>query len=355
MRRDEPSWWYPARDGPIGRGAGWQAVALAPVAALYGLISGRRLSGPPRYRAARPVVCVGNLTVGGSGKTPLAIAIAGLLREQGTAPWFLSRGYGGRLVGPHLVDVGRDRALDVGDEPLLLAAHAPVIVARDRIAGAKLIEHLAPADAVIVMDDGLQNPALAKDLTLCVVDQRRGIGNGRVVPAGPLRAPVALQIKRIDAMVVVRPLSGPDTATGRDGIEHVLRHAFPGPVLMAETKPVGDLAWLSQRPVIAYAGIANPTRFFDLVTALGGILHSRVVFPDHHPLSEAEAADLLGAAASSRAQLVTTAKDAARLTGEGGTRGRLHAESRIVPIVTDLADRERERLASLLRGVLARR
>jgi tetraacyldisaccharide 4'-kinase len=300
-------------------------------------------------------VCVGNLTVGGSGKTPLAIAIAGLLSDLNTTPWFLSRGYGGRLIGPHVVDPSRDRALDVGDEPRLLAAHAPVVVARDRIAGAKLIEQLAPANAVIVMDDGLQNSALVKDLTLCVVDQRRGVGNGRVFPAGPLRARVAEQIKRIDAMVVVRPPSGRETAAGQDGIEHVLRHAFPGPVLMAETKPVGDFEWLTLRPVIAYAGIANPDRFFDLVTALGGALQSRHAFPDHHPFSDAEAEDLVGAAAAANAQLVTTSKDAARLSGESGHRGRLHAQSRIIPIMTDLANRERERLASLLRGVLARR
>ncbi|MGU3542062.1 tetraacyldisaccharide 4'-kinase, partial [Methylobacterium sp. A52T] len=178
-----PAFWAAGPDHPAAR-------ALAPVGAVYGALAARRMD-RPGARAGCPVLCLGNFTLGGAGKTPAALAVAGLVAELGAAPAFLSRGYGGRLAGPVRVDPAHHAAADVGDEPLLLARLVPAIVARDRPAGAALCRSLG-AD-VVVMDDGLQNPSLAKDLSLAVVDGPAGLGNGLPFPAGPLRAPLARQ------------------------------------------------------------------------------------------------------------------------------------------------------------------
>ena len=188
----EPAFWW--------REAGLAAGLLAPLAAVYGAVASARLR-QSGARAAVPVICIGNLTVGGAGKTPLTLTLARLLQAAGDAPFLLSRGYGGRLAGPLQVDPVRHRAADVGDEPLLLARVAPAFVARDRVKGAQAA--VAAGAGVIVMDDGFQNPSLQKSFSVLVVDARRGIGNGRVVPAGPLRAPLAAQLARADALVVV--------------------------------------------------------------------------------------------------------------------------------------------------------
>src|SRR5215471_2279010 len=187
----EPAFWW--------REPGLLAALLAPLGALYGAVAALRLQLPGR-RARVPVVCVGNLTLGGSGKTPTAIAIARMLQAAGDRPVFLTRGYGGRLAGPVLVTPSHTAA-EVGDEPLLLARVAPTIVARDRVTGAAAAE--AAGAGIIVMDDGFQNPSLEKDLSVLVVDGRRGIGNDHVFPAGPLRAPLAAQLAGADAVLVI--------------------------------------------------------------------------------------------------------------------------------------------------------
>jgi len=186
----EPSFWWGE--------ASLASALLAPLAAIYGAVAQARLGGRGR-RAGAPVVCIGNLTVGGAGKTPTALAVARMLAAAGERPVFLSRGYGGTLAGPVRVDPARHGAHDVGDEPLLLARTAPTIVARDRVKGAAI----AAGASVIVMDDGFHNPSLAKDFSVLVVDARRGIGNGRVIPAGPLRAPLDAQLTRAHALVVI--------------------------------------------------------------------------------------------------------------------------------------------------------
>ena len=186
----EPSFWWGE--------ASLASAMLAPLAAIYGAVAQARLARRGR-RAAAPVVCIGNFTVGGAGKTPTALVVARMLAAAGERPVFLSRGYGGTLAGPVLVDPTRHRAQDVGDEPLLLARTAPTIVARDRVKGASI----AAGASVIVMDDGFHNPSLAKDFAVLVVDARRGIGNGRVIPAGPLRAPLDAQLARAHALVLV--------------------------------------------------------------------------------------------------------------------------------------------------------
>src|SRR3990172_10587814 len=183
MRREAPFWWY--------RNKGAVAALLAPLGQLYGRIAEARARGAAPYRSRLPVICIGNFTAGGAGKTPTAIAVAELLKGLGMRPAFLTRGYGGKSRGPVVVAKGQTAAA-VGDEPLLLAEHAPTMVAADRVLGAKAIEttDASVVDAsVIVMDDGFQNPHLAKDLSLIVVDSEVGIGNGLVMPAGPLRAP----------------------------------------------------------------------------------------------------------------------------------------------------------------------
>ena len=183
---------------------GAMAALLAPFAALYGSIAARRLK-QEGARAGIPVICVGNPTVGGAGKTPAAMAIARFLIDAGERPYFLTRGYGGRLAGPLVVEAGHT-AVQVGDEPLLLARVAPTVVAANRVAGAELAREKGAS--VIVMDDGFQNPSLAKDFSILVIDGARGIGNGRVLPAGPLRAPLAPQLDRADAILIVGDETG---------------------------------------------------------------------------------------------------------------------------------------------------
>lgn len=240
----EPSFWWGE--------AGLTSSLLAPLAMIYGAVADLRL-GTPGRRAGLPVVCAGNLTVGGGGKTPTALAVARLLVHAGERPTFLSRGYGGRLAGPLRVDLARHRALDVGDEPLLLARVAPTVIARDRIEGARMA--VAGGASVIVMDDGFQNPSLEKDLSLLVVDARRGVGNGRIIPAGPLRAPVRSQLARAHALVVI------GTSAGAAG---VIADARAGglPVLHARLRPDAGLsATLAGGRVLAFAGIADRRSF----------------------------------------------------------------------------------------------
>src|SRR5215475_3586260 len=193
--REPAFWWDPD-------GTRWW---LSPLSGIYGIAAALRMRSPGR-RAGVPVICLGNLTVGGAGKTPAALEVGRLLLAAHERPYFLSRGYGGRLAGPVRVDPARHTAAAVGDEPLLLARLAPTIVSRDRVAGAEAAHR--DGATVIVMDDGFQNPSLTKDLSIVLVDGRRGVGNSRVVPAGPLRAPLKTQLENAHAIVVVGPPQG---------------------------------------------------------------------------------------------------------------------------------------------------
>lgn len=322
--RDEPGWWYGRGDSLISR-------LLGPAAFVWGRIAERRWASTVPFRAARPVICIGNFTAGGTGKTPLALHMAGVVEQLGRTPVYLTRGYGGRLHGPHWVAPGLDTAADTGDEPLLLARRAPVMLARDRAAGARVIVDACRPGDVIIMDDGLQNPALAKDLTIAVVDGRRGIGNGRVIPAGPLRAPLAAQLARVDA-IVVNQSAGPDAASAAETIASRFKSLTSGPVLVARTMATGDTAWLKEKPVVAYAAIGSPERFFRTLRSLGATVVREMTFPDHHPLTGAEAASLLQAAATAGAQLVTTEKDWVRLPERAGVVRQLKAASRSLPV-----------------------
>lgn len=280
-----------------------------PLAAVYGAIAGHRLQ-RKGFDAGIPVFCVGNYHVGGAGKTPTVLALVKLLRDLGETPVVLSRGYGGRLRGPVMVDQGRHAAADVGDEPLMLARAVPVAVARDRIDGVALAR--SQGATVIVMDDGFQNPAIAKDASLIVIDAQRGLGNACVFPAGPLRAPLPPQIARTDALIVVG--GGAAAAAVAAAVA-----AQGKPVMSAQLKADdASVASLNGKRVLAFAGIGDPVRFFRTLRASGVEVVRERVFADHHPFSQGEIETLIAEARRDALTLVTTEKDLARLRGREG-------------------------------------
>ena len=331
-----PSFWW--------REAGLAAALLAPFAALYGAVAARRMRRRGR-NVGIPVVCVGNLTLGGAGKTPAALAVGRMLLDAGERPFFLTRGYGGHLAGPVQVESGRHDARAVGDEPLLLARVAPTIVARDRVAGAEAARRAGAS--VVVMDDGFQNPALAKDLALVVVDAARQIGNAKVFPAGPLRAPLAAQFARAHALIDIGEAGG--TAA-------VLGAASDLPVFHGRLMPeAGAVAALAGRQVLAFAGIGVPDKFFATLDVAGIAAPVRRGFGDHHRYTGAEAAALLCEADERRLLLLTTEKDAARLAGDGAVQA-LAARAQTLPVTLMIDEEERfrrflaERLSAARRG-----
>jgi tetraacyldisaccharide 4'-kinase len=292
----EPAFWY--------RPPSLMSLLLSPLAAVYGAVAGRRLQ-RKGFEAGVPVICVGNYHAGGAGKTPTVRALVNILRDLGEAPVVLSRGYGGRLRGPVMVDPEHHLASDVGDEPLMLAQTVPVAVARERIDGLALAK--SQGASVIVMDDGFQNPAIAKDVALIVIDAYRGLGNTRVFPAGPLRAPLSPQIDRTDALIVIGEGRAADAAAAR-----VVAQGKP--VLAARLK--ADAAVVSSlrgRRVLAFAGIGDPDRFFRMLGACGVEVVSRRAFADHHPFTQGEIEPLLAEAKSNGLIVVTTEKDLVRL------------------------------------------
>ena len=292
--REPAFWWKP------GRG-----ILLTPLAAVYGAVAWLRMRSRGRS-AGVPVICLGNLTVGGGGKTPTALAAARVLLAAHTRPFFLSRGYGGRLAGPILVNPSEHGAADVGDEPLLLARLAPTIVARNRLRGAEAAR--AKGASVIVMDDGFQNPSLRKDLAIIVVDGLRGIGNHHMIPAGPLRAPLRAQLKRAHALLVGSP----------DGAAPVIKLAARHKLAQFHGRLEPDrqtLAALSGRKVLAFAGIADPEKFFATLTDAGVVIAERRSFSDHHAYTAIEARMLMAHADDKNLVLITTEKDHVRLAG----------------------------------------
>ena len=278
------------------------AWALAPLGFLYGIGARLRQRFSSPQKVAVPVLCIGNLTVGGAGKTPTALAIAPMLRDLGFAPHFLTRGYGGRLAGPVKVDPLSHGAADVGDEPLLLAAEAPCWVSRDRHLGARAA--VAAGATAIVMDDGLQNTGLHKTMSLAVVDGQAGFGNGFVLPAGPLRERVADGLKRVEALIVVEPVAAHVQAM-------LERIGGDRPVFRARF--VSDTAALNGRKVVAFAGIARPEKFFASLRDGGCDVAETISFADHHPFGAEELGALRARADRAGAILATTAKDHVRL------------------------------------------
>lgn len=330
----EPSFWW--------REAGIASSLLSPLAAVHGAVAGARLA-QRGWRAGVPVVCIGNPTIGGAGKTPAALAVAAMLAAAGERPVFLTRGYGGTLAGPVRVDPRRHRASDVGDEPLLLARAAPTVVARGRVEGAKMA--VAIGASVIVMDDGFQNPSLAKDFSLLVVDGGRGLGNARVVPAGPLRASIDAQLARADALVVVGTPSR--TAAGLTAAAQARNVAL----FAARLHPdAGVIAALGAGRVLAFAGIGDPQKFFATLAEAGVAVAATRSFPDHHRLSHAEAQALCDEADRAGLTLMTTEKDLARLDGDERA-AQLAAHARALPVT--FAFEQADAFKSLLLGRIA--
>jgi len=297
--RDPSFWWRPRS---------WPSLVLAPLALIYGGVAAFRLR-RQGATAGVPIICVGNYTVGGAGKTPTVMALVELLQAAGEQPFVLSRGYGGKLPGPVLVEPTTHGAADVGDEPLLLATAAPVVVSVDRVAGAKLaVERGA---SVIVMDDGFQNPSLLKHLSLVVVDAARGVGNGGVFPAGPLRAPLDVQLERTDALVVI------GKGVAADGVAAAVARRGALVLRARLVADASDVAALAGNPVLAFAGIGDPDKFFATLRECGIEVAAARSFADHYVYRASEVAALRTDARRDGLRLVTTAKDLARLGAAG--------------------------------------
>jgi tetraacyldisaccharide 4'-kinase len=293
--RRAPEFW--ARDGLLPR-------LLQPAASVAAAITAGRMA-RPGWRASVPVICCGNVSVGGAGKTTVALDLAARIAARGVRVHYLLRGYGGRARRVRRVQAG-DAASEVGDEALLLAEVAPTWIGADRAASARAA--IAAGAEALVMDDGLQNPTLHKDFSLLVVDGGYGFGNGRVLPAGPLREPVIAGAARCRAAVLI----------GADGADAARALPPSLPVLRARLVPAPDAVRLQGRKVLAFAGIGRPEKFFATVEAVGGVLVGRRPFPDHHPYGDTELVGLITEATQLDALPVTTAKDAVRIPA--GTR-----------------------------------
>jgi len=329
----EPRFWY----GPVSLGS----VLLAPIAACYGAVAAARLA-REGTRAGCPVICIGNYHLGGAGKTPTTLRLVEILRQIGETPVVVSRGYGGTLAGPVRVDEAH-RAADVGDEPKMMARHVPVIVARDRVEGAELARR--EGASVVLLDDGFQNPALAKDAAMIVVDAARGLGNRMIFPAGPLRAPLAPQVARTNALIVIgEGHAADDIAQGvvqRGGL--VARAAF--------VPEESSLARLRGTRVLAFAGIGDPGRFFATLAKHGVEVASRKEFADHHPFTEAELKALADEAQAGGLTLVTTEKDLARIEGDPALAA---YAAQIVPFAVTLRVEDEGALLDFLKARMRR-
>jgi tetraacyldisaccharide 4'-kinase len=330
MRLEPPRWWHGS--SPADR---LKAALLTPAGWLFGAVSRGRFALAKPYRSPLPVICVGNFTVGGAGKTPLALAVADIAHGMGQRPAFLTRGYGGGLAGPHRVAPERDSAADVGDEALLLARAAPTVVARARPAGAKAIEALGAS--LIIMDDGFQNPSLDKDVSIIAIDAGPGLGNGRVFPAGPLRAPLAFQRERASLAVLI--------GEGGGDIEAQLNG---GPPLIRARLELNDGEWLRGARVAAFSGIGRPAKFFATLREGGAELVAADGFPDHHAFTEAEARALLRRANALGATLVTTEKDWVRIGGASAVLAELKATARALPVKLVFTAEDEARLRDVI-------
>ncbi|MBY0333286.1 MAG: tetraacyldisaccharide 4'-kinase [Acetobacteraceae bacterium] len=316
-----------------GDGGGIMPLLLSPIAAVYAAATARRMR-RPGWRAPVPVICCGNATAGGAGKTTVALDLGQRLANRGVAVHYLLRGYGGRLKGPVRVDPAVHTTVDVGDEALLLAAERPAWVSGDRGAGAQAA--VASGAQAIVMDDGLQNPTLEKDLSLLVIDGSYGFGNGRIIPAGPLREPVLAAARRAQAAVLI----GEDETGALGQLPPMM------PVLRARLVPGPEASMLAGQPVLAFCGIANPRKFFATLQEAGAVLAGRQAYADHYPYDEGDLRDLVAEAESLRAILVTTRKDFVRVPPT--------FRARVTVVTVALAWEEPARIEALLDPLAAR-
>jgi tetraacyldisaccharide 4'-kinase len=320
MVSEAPPFWWTKAD--------WRAWTLYPVSFLYGRIAGYRMAHAKRASVPIPVICVGNFTVGGAGKTPTALTIARAAKAKGLKPGFLSRGYGGSLDVTTVVDPAHHRAVAVGDEPLLLAREAMTVISRRRVEGAqRLVKEGAD---LIIMDDGFQSARLAIDYALLVIDATRGLGNGHIVPGGPVRAPIRQQLTYATALLKV------GAGTAADTIVRIAARAAK-PYFTAALK-VSDGADLAGRRVLAFAGIADPAKFFRTVESVSAEIAARRAFGDHEHLTDDEIDDILSTADREDLLIVTTSKDFVRLAGHHGKAEQLAARCRVIEVEMAFAD-----------------
>ena len=297
-----PDFWY-------NQNGSFFSALLAPAGWAYGLASAIRQDRAEPWQAPIPVICIGNLVAGGQGKTPTALSVGAHFIGLGRSVHFLSRGYGGSLDGTHRVDLTTHTSAEVGDEPLLLAATAPSWISVDRQAGIEAA-HAAGAEFV-VMDDGFQNPSVKKDLSIIVIDGETGFGNGRLIPAGPLREGVTVGLARAQAVVII----GEDRFKLEGLLSDIAKGYAQNPVqtFKARLKPDAAALTLKDQKIYAFAGIGRPKKFFNTLLEIGCDLVGAKAFDDHHPFSENGVSSLLELARSEGARLVTTAKDHVRL------------------------------------------
>jgi tetraacyldisaccharide 4'-kinase len=314
---ETPPFWYEKR--------GLRAWALWPLSLIYGAVAAKRMAQPSSYKSTIAVLCIGNFVAGGAGKTPTSIALCNAAIAKGRRPVFLTRGYGGAVREPVWADVERHNAHDIGDEALLLAAHAAVMVSPDRVAGIKAIEDCEQEFDIVIMDDGFQNPRLFKDFSLVVVSGDRGAGNGFCHPAGPLRAPVSRQLMFADQVLVI--------GEGDAGSRILRQAARKGlPLHVGELVAAGK-QYLDDSRVLAWSGIGDPGKFHRTLEALGAVVVGRKSYADHHFLHADEARDLLDEARREDLLLVSTEKDAVRTEGgHGEALEELLAKTHIVPV-----------------------
>lgn len=322
----EPRFWYPDR----GAGIGLMPRLLAPIAMIYRFASANRQRLARPEHCAVPVICIGNVTAGGAGKTPVALFIGRALQARGEVVHFLSRGYGGTERGPLRVDPAVQAAEQVGDEPILLSALAPTWVAADRPEGAAAA--VRGGASIIVMDDGLQNPHLAKDFSILVIDAGVGVGNGRLIPAGPLREPIDKALAKTSAVIAIGRGHAADGLAARAAARGI-------PVFKAALRPLPAPELDSMR-VVAFAGIGRPEKFFRTLREMRVDIIQTIAFPDHHAFTDKDAIDLMIKAREQDAHLITTQKDAARLlhAPQGSARAQLAEALHVLPIELVISD-----------------
>ena len=318
MVSEAPPFWWKEPD--------WRAWALYPLSKAYGSVARVLMEKAPRVPIEAPVICVGNFTVGGAGKTPTALALADAVVTAGLNPGFLSRGYGGSMRSATLVDPAHHNARDVGDEPILLASKAPTVVSSDRVEGAMMLT--GHGVNFIILDDGFQSAAIKFDYALVVVDADRGIGNGHIIPSGPLRAPVVDQMRHATALLVIGEGSGADSVIRSAG--RAAKPVFKAQLVVKEPEQFRD------RKFLAFAAIGSPQKFFESVRSTGANVVEERSFGDHHVFTDDEIGDLLDRATNKDLELITTSKDMVRLRSGHGRSQDLVSKAAVLEVEMEM-------------------